>query len=161
MTETYYEPQPDRVVTPEEKREALTELEMWVKNLRSGEYEQGQGKLRSVNDKYCCAGVITEQFIASRENFLFADPYYVDGNYCYLNEQGNRAAGIASATIPTKIYHFFEARGIDIDWDELYRMNDGEENFDGTGWDGGQSFSQIADYIELEYIIPLKAELGI
>lgn len=30
----------------------------WVKALRSGEYKQGRTKLRSLDDKFCCLGVL-------------------------------------------------------------------------------------------------------
>lgn len=32
----------------------------WVDALRSGEYEQGRGGLRSTTDKFCCLGVLTD-----------------------------------------------------------------------------------------------------
>lgn len=34
----------------------------WVKALRSGKYEKGEGALRDYNDKYCCLGVACEIF---------------------------------------------------------------------------------------------------
>lgn len=39
--------------TPEDRKELRRE---WVKSLRSGEYEQGQGRLR-IGDEFCCLGV--------------------------------------------------------------------------------------------------------
>ena len=32
----------------------------WVAALRSGEYKQGRGRLRSEDDEYCCLGVLCE-----------------------------------------------------------------------------------------------------
>lgn len=32
----------------------------WVAALRSGEYEQGKGALRTANDKFCCLGVLCD-----------------------------------------------------------------------------------------------------
>ena len=32
----------------------------WVKALRSGEYKQGRGVLRSKEDEYCCLGVLCD-----------------------------------------------------------------------------------------------------
>lgn len=32
----------------------------WVKALLSGDYEQGRGKLRSKDDKFCCLGVLCD-----------------------------------------------------------------------------------------------------
>lgn len=34
--------------------------EMWLTALRSGEFEQGTGRLRSDDDKFCCLGVLCE-----------------------------------------------------------------------------------------------------
>lgn len=34
----------------------------WCSALRSGEYEQGIGTLRSVDDKFCCLGVLTDLY---------------------------------------------------------------------------------------------------
>ena len=34
--------------------------EKWLKALRSGEYMQGIGALRDVNDQYCCLGVLAD-----------------------------------------------------------------------------------------------------
>jgi hypothetical protein len=31
---------------------------MWIKALRSGEYKQGKGQLRSVENNFCCLGVL-------------------------------------------------------------------------------------------------------
>jgi hypothetical protein len=36
--------------------------EKWVNALRSGEYEQGQGVLRS-SDKFCCLGVLCDLYL--------------------------------------------------------------------------------------------------
>lgn len=33
---------------------------LWVEALRSGEYKQGQGYLRSHDDHYCCLGVLCD-----------------------------------------------------------------------------------------------------
>lgn len=32
----------------------------WVKALRSGKYKQGSGRLRDLNNNYCCLGVLCE-----------------------------------------------------------------------------------------------------
>lgn len=32
----------------------------WVQALRSGEYKQGVGRLRSLGDEFCCLGVLTD-----------------------------------------------------------------------------------------------------
>lgn len=30
----------------------------WVAALRSGEYKQGKGRLKNINNEYCCLGVL-------------------------------------------------------------------------------------------------------
>ena len=32
----------------------------WLEALRSGKYKQGRGKLRSVDDEFCCLGVLCD-----------------------------------------------------------------------------------------------------
>lgn len=41
-------------MTPKEVRQ------LWVKALRSGEYEQGKNCLKTADGKYCCLGVLTD-----------------------------------------------------------------------------------------------------
>lgn len=36
------------------------ECELWIAALRSGEYEQGGGVLKSVKNEYCCLGVLVD-----------------------------------------------------------------------------------------------------
>ena len=33
----------------------------WVADLRNGGYDQGKGKLRTMEDRYCCLGVLCER----------------------------------------------------------------------------------------------------
>ena len=37
--------------------------QLWVNALRSGKYEQGRSVLCSLDNKYCCLGVLTEVYI--------------------------------------------------------------------------------------------------
>jgi hypothetical protein len=34
----------------------------WVKALRSGLYEQGKGRLKSLDDRFCCLGVLADVY---------------------------------------------------------------------------------------------------
>ena len=34
----------------------------WLAALRSGEYKQGRGRLRSANDEFCCLGVLCDLY---------------------------------------------------------------------------------------------------
>jgi hypothetical protein len=38
----------------------------WVEALRSGEYEQGCGALRTEDGKYCCLGVLTDLYCKAK-----------------------------------------------------------------------------------------------
>lgn len=37
--------------------------ELWVAALRSGEYVQGKGNLRNIENRFCCLGVLCDLFI--------------------------------------------------------------------------------------------------
>lgn len=92
----------------------------WIAALRSGEYKQGNGRLRD-GDKYCCLGVLCDVSGAGR----WQDDWYYDnsgGANCYLPE----------------------SLSIDIDRDTqgtLAVMNDGNILPPAT-------LDEIADYIE-------------
>lgn len=104
--------------------------ELWVKALRSGEYKQGCGKLKTeikdrVTDKvdvfHCCLGVLGE--IINNENELM---------------QVSLEAGWL--TVET-------VNSLGISWEQqatLSSMNDGLNN------DYRKTFNEIADYIEKE-----------
>lgn len=49
----------------------------WVEALRSGNYEQGQGVLRTEDDTYCCLGVLCN--LVDPENWTLRASYYVYG----------------------------------------------------------------------------------
>lgn len=97
----------------------------WVKALRSGKYEQGQGKLRSLQDEYCCLGVLASvtgcKWRKDEDRFR----YYLKNNF---DEGGVRFSA-----------HFLEEIGLNVeDEDTLIDMNDME----------GSSFEKIANWIE-------------
>ena len=49
----------------------------WVAALRSGKYKQGQGRLRSVDDTFCCLGVLAD--VEGKTWELIQQVYVVDG----------------------------------------------------------------------------------
>lgn len=72
--------------TPEEIRENRA---IWVRNLRSGEFAQGHGQLRSSDGGYCCLGVLTvscEGVVAEKQNYeqndgtMVASYFFTDGS---------------------------------------------------------------------------------
>lgn len=96
----------------------------WVDALRSGEYKQEKGQLRYKNNGYCCLGVLYE--VSGGE---WDDDH--QGTDCYLIKE----IGVGG-TLPGSIR---EKVGLNLeDQDKLIRMND-----------GGKSFSEIANWIEM------------
>lgn len=101
----------------------------WVDALRSGEYEQGQGGLRSTTDKFCCLGVLTDLCIKEG----LAEDWEI-GDECWWE-----AEGYAGYTPPS----VHEATGAGFSssipgMGHLATLND----------DVGLSFEEIADLIE-------------
>lgn len=96
----------------------------WVEALRSGKYKQGQGVLRSATDRYCCLGVLSEvegRLLRRRSDTDEIEIWTDNGKSgCFLEESYWAAIGGSN---PWQI--------------RLSDMND-----------SGESFYQIADYIE-------------
>ena len=124
--------------------------EVWVNALRSGKYEQGSEKLRSVTG-YCCLGVLCDIY-AQEHNTQWEfrgdeeiNPQPMD--YWYFDEH--------SEFLPESV----------MNWAELKTHNptvriDVEDNEDEDNWyykdelsnvnDSGYDFSQIANLIEAQ-----------
>jgi hypothetical protein len=92
--------------------------------LRSGEYEQGKGRLRSMGNQYCCLGVLCEIGV---EDGMIEPPTLTGEGYVY---------GGDSAFLPNALVEEYGIRGQETI--TLMGMND-EKNM---------SFGQIAQYIE-------------
>lgn len=58
----------------------------WLEALRSGEYQQTDGFLRTRSDGYCCLGVLSQ--IASDEGVV-PQPKESNGAYRWTSESGN------------------------------------------------------------------------
>ena len=98
----------------------------WVAALRSGEYKQGTGRLRRVNDTFCCLGVLCD-LLDSDQWEPHAD-YYSHGGLSYMNIPSNELR---------------EQVGLHPDdVNILWKLNDG------WGGETPKSFEEIADYIE-------------
>jgi len=82
----------------------------WVKDLRSGEYEQGQGVLRTTasggRSKYCCLGVLCQQAVKAG---VIPEPEFRGVDYFYLNDTydwDGKVAGESfneNTTLPRKV----------------------------------------------------------
>lgn len=116
----------------------------WVAALRSGEYKQAHGALRTVNPdddtalNHCCLGVLCDLYAAEtgidwKRSILSEVPVVYLGAVDSLPEEVREWAGLSGADP--------RARGF-----TLAELNDGTED-DGVP---AHSFDQIADIIEEE-----------
>lgn len=120
------------MTTPKENREA------WVKALRSGDYEQGQGKLHQ-NDRWCCLGVacdlafkagVLSQPIVSRMGI-----FRYDGDDNYLPTVVQAWLGVTMHAVKTEGGSCLAARN-----------------------DEGATFAEIADLIESGQVLTTDAD---
>lgn len=100
----------------------------WLTALRSGEYVQGTGGLRSTGDEFCCLGVLCDLAakvgVAEWEQDSYRLLYDMDGTSAILPESVQKWAGVSSHG----------------DYGDGYLASDNDSR--------GLSFSQIADIIE-------------
>lgn len=94
----------------------------WLEALRSGRYKQGRTLLRSIDDEYCCLGVLCD--IVDPDGWINHKAGYSirDGHYSVLGKDIRAQTSIAIS-----------------DCIILMNLNDRDR----------LSFSQIADWIEL------------
>lgn len=98
---------------------------VWVAALRSGNYQQGQSWLR-VGDQFCCLGVFCD---------LFGGGQWIRKGLTYIYRyQGNE---LSCDILPEMCYQHGFYFG---DSHQLCQLND-----------TGNTFQQIADYIEAHY----------
>lgn len=136
------------------QREFLVE---WIRRLRSGEYEQGQGALRKRSrfgedapDAFCCIGVACEVAVDSGRLLRFVLP---DWNRAYEYGEKNNTSGNERSAIgwPLSLQSWLGQESKmhpSILSSVLVRMNDGDD----------KSFIDIANYLEHEVLafIPEK-----
>lgn len=113
-----------------------------VKALRSGDYKQTIGCLRSFDDHYCCLGVACD--IYSKEK--------LHGFGWVRGEAGNNAYGFISkgqnAYLPNEVKDFFGFRSNDASVNPVDSEIIGYRTSLMTANDGGLSFEVIANAIE-------------
>lgn len=98
----------------------------WLEALRSGKYTQGRRVLRSIQDEYCCLGVLCD---------LIAPEKWVKSDYgtemFFLSDTGDKKRHFPSNSI-------LKTAGLSLEnGDTLASKND-----------CGESFEEIAKYIE-------------
>ena len=101
-------------------------IQKWVDALRSGEYEQGKGNLKTADGKFCCLGVACEISELGEWN----GRYYLDASN-FLPPEVQGWLGLSSSP-------------------QIVGVADGSAWYlnDHRGW----SFDQIADAIERTYL---------
>ena len=104
----------------------------WCKALRSGEFVQGEGQLRTLDNKYCCLGVLCE--LDSRDTDTAWELYTGPNPFKPTTTEGHQYLG-AAYILPSSIAAKY---GLNLDdLGNLSSMND-----------RGISFEEIADFIE-------------
>lgn len=103
--------------------------ERWVAALRSGDYKQGRKRLRTLEDSFCCLGVLCD--------VVHPDVWVKrEDDDCYAIQEGNSPHSHFSGYIPINLA---DELGIDDSQQSvLVQMNDCKK----------KSFAEIADYIE-------------
>lgn len=111
----------------------------WVEALRSGEYVQGEGELRSSNNSFCCLGVLCNLHAQKHKKIarLETDPQKYLGQDTVLPNQVRDWAGLGSSNGLFEYGLFKE----DNDVNSLIELND-QECLD---------FNKIASFIEKNY----------
>jgi len=128
-------------------------IKEWIEALRSGKYTQGQGCLRSIDDRFCCLGVLCD--ITNRKDWDEGeDSYYAT----ILNEKDalpksilnllnleDRTPDFKISSKNSKLLEILEENYEEedrINYDDLTQLND--------IW--GLNFNQIADILEEEFL---------
>lgn len=65
--------------------------DLWVRALRSGEYQQGDGRLVTFVEgqpKFCCLGVLTDLYIKRNEDLVWSEPEVSTRGICYSHADG-------------------------------------------------------------------------
>ena len=125
-------------------------MELWVKALRSGEYEQGRGYLQH-DGKFCCLGVLCEVMIDSDM------PLDRQGHYNIINGEKHKIMHYGSvelgrdqsATLPIEVMKWSDWSLSSING--AIRFGDEITTLTALNDSGEFTFNQIADVIEYFY----------
>ena len=108
--------------------------EKWLAALRSGKYKQGKYRLRTIDDEYCCLGVLCEVVGLEAQLDRF-NRYKYEGESAFLPLSVKLVSEISgSGSLHNPIY--FNGTNRDC----LMTLND-----------SGMTFEQIADVIEEQF----------
>jgi hypothetical protein len=121
-------------MTPKEVRK------LWIKALKSkSKYIQGKGSLRSIDDRYCCLGVLCDLAV---QNAIIPKPVIFGGCYYYLS------FGTALPEIVREWAGLRSKVGISSTGHNLATLNDGLRS--GTKSIKSKSFIEIAKILETD-----------
>ncbi len=113
--------------------------ERWLRDLRSGEFKQGRGRLRKFNGEYCCLGVLANQ--GALENVAS----WTEGNYGYYVGGGNIAILSAKLVTWSGLSDEFGVLPKPVQFGNKLCRSLTDLN------DEGMSFKEIADVIEEQF----------
>lgn len=127
----------------------------WVDALRSGEYQQGKGKLRDHENRYCCLGVLADLAIKSGE--IDGLEWHETSRDGLIDPDGLFWAGVLSPSVTRWAFQALDATEQTVARDPLVEvsmkgltkrahlsmLNDGVTPY---GWPV-RSFEEIADII--------------
>jgi hypothetical protein len=102
----------------------------WVEALRSGNYEQGQERLRDGDDKRCCLGVLADVI-----GLEWLKHHARNSDACELSVIDPDTNESYSDFLPDTVYASLD---LSVSQDKYSVMND----------EKGYTFDEIADYIE-------------
>lgn len=103
----------------------------WVAALRSGEYRQARGALRTTDNRMCCLGVLCNLHAQAHPGIA-------------AKEQDRRTYLDNSANLPEQVVHW---AGLLYDIGDEVSINGRTRSLAGHN-DSGRTFAQIADAIE-------------
>jgi hypothetical protein len=104
----------------------LTEKQQWIADLRSGEYKQGFGALKT-DDGFCCLGVLADRIYAQHGTWRWIK----NGAHWHLEPVTNHGEDDTVSFLPADSPLLYDVQ-------ELLSRNN----------DSGTSFTEIADWIE-------------
>lgn len=107
----------------------------WVNALRSGKYDQGKGRLKDDENKFCCLGVLCD-VINPGSWKLCPIVGWKHGDIDVGAIHSDEFADLFEADNALEAVH--QKTDINLIQDRLIKMNDDE----------GKSFEEIADYVE-------------
>jgi hypothetical protein len=114
---------------------------LWIAALRSGNYKQGRGVLRSEEDAFCCLGVLED--LAVKAGVTDAG-VLISGAYEYKDRSGVSATGLTPL-----VRQWSGIISTEAALPELVQVNSIEcRSLVGLNDEAGASFEQIADVIE-------------